>query len=60
MMTVSFQAIQSVRTHELKAYIIYVKPPTAERMKETRKDAQITTNYYVNRPFKVSTLMVLL
>uniref|UniRef100_A0A674EAG6 MAGUK p55 scaffold protein 4 n=1 Tax=Salmo trutta TaxID=8032 RepID=A0A674EAG6_SALTR len=45
-------AIQSVRTHELKAYIIYVKPPTAERMKETRKDAQITTNYYVNRPFK--------
>nr|XP_023828350.1 MAGUK p55 subfamily member 4-like [Salvelinus alpinus] len=46
------QAIQSVRTHELKAYIIYVKPPTAERMKETRKDAQITTNYYVNIPFK--------
>uniref|UniRef100_A0A8C8FDM6 Uncharacterized protein n=1 Tax=Oncorhynchus tshawytscha TaxID=74940 RepID=A0A8C8FDM6_ONCTS len=45
-------AIQSVRTHELKAYIIYVKPPTAERMKETRKDAQITTNYYDNRPFK--------
>ncbi|XP_055786386.1 MAGUK p55 subfamily member 4-like [Salvelinus fontinalis] len=45
-------AIQSARTHELKAYIIYVKPPTAERMKETRKEAQITTNYYVNIPFK--------
>lgn len=43
-----------------QAYIIYVKPPTAERMKKTRKDAQITTNYYVNIPFKVSTLMVLL
>lgn len=29
-----------------------MKPPTAERMKKTRKDAQITTNYYVNIPFK--------
>uniref|UniRef100_A0A8C8H593 Membrane protein, palmitoylated 4a (MAGUK p55 subfamily member 4) n=1 Tax=Oncorhynchus tshawytscha TaxID=74940 RepID=A0A8C8H593_ONCTS len=50
-------AIQSVRTHELKAYIIYVKPPTAEQMKETRKDTQIATNDYVNIPFKVSPLM---
>ncbi|KAK0155779.1 MAGUK p55 subfamily member 4 [Merluccius polli] len=45
-------AIQAVRTHELKAYVIYVKPPSAERLRETRQDALITTNYYVNRPFK--------
>uniref|UniRef100_A0AAQ6IN28 MAGUK p55 scaffold protein 4b n=1 Tax=Anabas testudineus TaxID=64144 RepID=A0AAQ6IN28_ANATE len=45
-------AIQAVRTHELKAYIIYVKPPPLERLRETRQDSYITTNYYVNRPFK--------
>ncbi|CAL8291225.1 unnamed protein product [Lota lota] len=45
-------AIQAVRTHELKAYIIYVKPPSAECLRETRQDAVITTDYYVNRPFK--------
>ncbi|GAA6224208.1 MAGUK p55 subfamily member 4 isoform X1 [Lates japonicus] len=45
-------AIQAVRTHELRAYIIYVKPPPVERLRETRQDSYITTNYYVNRPFK--------
>uniref|UniRef100_A0A665T6Z8 Membrane protein, palmitoylated 4-like n=1 Tax=Echeneis naucrates TaxID=173247 RepID=A0A665T6Z8_ECHNA len=45
-------AIQAVRTHELKAYIIYVKPPPLQRLRETRQDSFITTNYYVNRPFK--------
>uniref|UniRef100_A0A3B4UFC8 MAGUK p55 scaffold protein 4 n=1 Tax=Seriola dumerili TaxID=41447 RepID=A0A3B4UFC8_SERDU len=45
-------AIQAVRTHELRAYIIYVKPPPLERLKETRQESYITTNYYVNRPFK--------
>ncbi|KAJ8349898.1 hypothetical protein SKAU_G00250280 [Synaphobranchus kaupii] len=45
-------AIQSVRTQKLKAYIIFVKPPSAARMKQTRKNAQLITNYYINRPFK--------
>uniref|UniRef100_A0A672YT99 Membrane protein, palmitoylated 4-like n=1 Tax=Sphaeramia orbicularis TaxID=375764 RepID=A0A672YT99_9TELE len=45
-------AIQAVRTHELKAYIIYVKPPTLEHLRESRQDSYIITNYYVNRPFK--------
>uniref|UniRef100_H2TJB9 MAGUK p55 scaffold protein 4 n=1 Tax=Takifugu rubripes TaxID=31033 RepID=H2TJB9_TAKRU len=45
-------AIQAVRTHELKAYVIYVKPPTLERLRESRKTAHITTTYYVNRPFQ--------
>ncbi|XP_035496755.1 MAGUK p55 subfamily member 4 [Scophthalmus maximus] len=45
-------AIQAVRTPELRAYIIYVKPPSLERLRETRQDSYITTNYYVNKPFK--------
>ncbi|KAF3688403.1 MAGUK p55 subfamily member 4 [Channa argus] len=44
-------AIQAVRTHELRAYIIYVKPPPLQRLRETRQDSYITTNYYDNRPF---------
>lgn len=42
-----------MRTPELRAYIIYVKPPSLERLRETRQDSYITTNYYVNKPFKV-------
>ncbi|KAM6958075.1 MAGUK p55 subfamily member 4-like isoform 2-T3 [Tautogolabrus adspersus] len=45
-------AVQAVRTHELRAYIIYVKPPPLGRLRETRQEALITTNYYVNCPFK--------
>ncbi|XP_028288511.1 MAGUK p55 subfamily member 4 [Parambassis ranga] len=45
-------AIMAVRTHELRAYIIYVKPPPLEHLRETRHDSYITTSYYVNRPFK--------
>ena len=42
-----------MRTHELKAFIIFIKPPSAERLRETRQEAVITTDYYANRPFKV-------
>ncbi|KAG7233912.1 hypothetical protein CRUP_021693, partial [Coryphaenoides rupestris] len=45
-------AIQAVRTPELKAFIVYVKPPPTELLRETRQEAVITTNYYVDRPFK--------
>lgn len=48
------QAVQAVRTHELRAYVIYIKPPPLERLRETRQESVITTNYYVNRPFKVN------
>ncbi|KAM8904623.1 MAGUK p55 subfamily member 4-like isoform 2-T2 [Spinachia spinachia] len=51
-MDIEPNAIHAVRSHELKAYIIYVKPPSQDRLKETRQDSYITTNYYVNRPFK--------
>ncbi|XP_058889547.1 MAGUK p55 subfamily member 4-like isoform X2 [Acipenser ruthenus] len=46
------QGLQGVRTHELKPFIIFIKPPSSNRMRETRKNAQIITEYYVNRPFK--------
>ncbi|XP_053355660.1 MAGUK p55 subfamily member 4 [Clarias gariepinus] len=44
-------AITSVRTHELKAYIIYIKPPSLAQMKRTRINAQVT-GYCTDRPFK--------
>uniref|UniRef100_A0A1A8MVL8 Membrane protein, palmitoylated 4 (MAGUK p55 subfamily member 4) n=1 Tax=Nothobranchius pienaari TaxID=704102 RepID=A0A1A8MVL8_9TELE len=44
--------LQSLRTHELKAFIIYVKPPSLECLRTTRQESYITTNYYVNRSFK--------
>ncbi|XP_053493323.1 MAGUK p55 subfamily member 4 [Ictalurus furcatus] len=44
-------AIASVRTHELKAYIIYIKPPPLAQMKRTRLKAQVT-NYCTSRPFR--------
>uniref|UniRef100_A0A8C9VZU4 MAGUK p55 scaffold protein 4 n=1 Tax=Scleropages formosus TaxID=113540 RepID=A0A8C9VZU4_SCLFO len=45
-------AIPSIRTQEFRPYIIFVKPPSCARMRKTRKNAQIITNYFVNRPFK--------
>lgn len=47
------QSIQFVRTHELKPYIIFIKPPSVSCMKQTRKNARIITDYYVNMKFKV-------
>ncbi|KAK3557475.1 hypothetical protein QTP70_027936 [Hemibagrus guttatus] len=43
--------IASVRTPELKAYIIYIKPPPLAQMKRTRINAQVT-NYCTSRSFK--------
>ncbi|XP_070588116.1 MAGUK p55 subfamily member 4 [Erythrolamprus reginae] len=44
--------IQFVRTHELKPYIIFIKPPSVSCMKRTRKNARMITDYYVNMKFK--------
>ncbi|KAG2459221.1 MPP4 protein, partial [Polypterus senegalus] len=48
------QAIQGMRTHELKPYIIFIKPPSISQMRQTRRSARIVTEYYTHRPFKVS------
>ncbi|XP_061082858.1 MAGUK p55 subfamily member 4 [Conger conger] len=45
-------AIQAVRSQTLKAYVIFVKPPSACRMQQTRRNAQIITNYYIPRAFR--------
>ncbi|XP_068924926.1 MAGUK p55 subfamily member 4, partial [Petaurus breviceps papuanus] len=46
------QSIQVTRTHELKPYIIFIKPSTLNRMRQSRKNARIITDYYVNIKFK--------
>ncbi|XP_076872170.1 MAGUK p55 subfamily member 4 [Brachyhypopomus gauderio] len=45
-------AIESVRTRELKAYIIYIKPPPFDRLKQTRTHSQLITGCCTSRPFK--------
>ncbi|XP_057194291.1 MAGUK p55 subfamily member 4 [Triplophysa rosa] len=45
-------ALESVRSPELRAYVIFIKPPSAEQMKHTRIHSHIITNYCINRPFK--------
>ncbi|XP_056607568.1 MAGUK p55 subfamily member 4-like isoform X2 [Triplophysa dalaica] len=45
-------ALESVRSPELRAYVIFIKPPPAEQMKHTRMNSHIITNYFLSRPFK--------
>ncbi|XP_007429572.2 MAGUK p55 subfamily member 4 [Python bivittatus] len=45
-------SIHFVRTHELKPYIIFIKPSSVNCMKQTRKNARKITDYYVNMKFK--------
>lgn len=49
----NLQGIQVARTHELKPYIIFIKPSSISSMRQTRKNARIITDYYVNMKFKV-------
>uniref|UniRef100_A0A4X2KGH7 MAGUK p55 scaffold protein 4 n=1 Tax=Vombatus ursinus TaxID=29139 RepID=A0A4X2KGH7_VOMUR len=46
------QSIQVARTHELKPYVIFIKPSTLNHMRQSRKNARIITDYYVNIKFK--------
>ncbi|XP_009682538.1 MAGUK p55 subfamily member 4 [Struthio camelus] len=46
------QGIQVARTHELKPYIIFIKPSSINCMRQSRKNARIITDYYVNMKFK--------
>lgn len=48
-----FQCIQLLRTRKLKPYVIFIKVPSPERLRQTRKNARIITNYSVNRAFTV-------
>uniref|UniRef100_A0A8C5PMX4 MAGUK p55 scaffold protein 4 n=1 Tax=Leptobrachium leishanense TaxID=445787 RepID=A0A8C5PMX4_9ANUR len=46
------QDITGVRTHELKPYVIFIKPPSRSCMRQTRRNARIITDYFVNTKFK--------
>ncbi|XP_078539750.1 MAGUK p55 subfamily member 4 [Lissotriton helveticus] len=46
------QAIQGVRNHEVKPYVIFIKPPSVGCMRQSRKNARIITDYYVNMKFR--------
>uniref|UniRef100_A0A8C9E754 MAGUK p55 scaffold protein 4 n=1 Tax=Phocoena sinus TaxID=42100 RepID=A0A8C9E754_PHOSS len=46
------QGIQVARTHELKPYVIFIKPSSMSCMKQSRKNAKIITNYFVDMKFK--------
>ena len=40
-----YQAIKMLRTPELKPYIIYIKPPRFEILKETRNEARARSTF---------------
>uniref|UniRef100_A0A3B4FB04 Membrane protein, palmitoylated 4a (MAGUK p55 subfamily member 4) n=1 Tax=Pundamilia nyererei TaxID=303518 RepID=A0A3B4FB04_9CICH len=44
-------SIQLLRTKKFKPYVIFIKPPSPDRLRETRRDARIITNYAINRVF---------
>ncbi|XP_027797797.1 MAGUK p55 subfamily member 4 [Marmota flaviventris] len=46
------QDIQAARTHELKPYVIFIKPSSLSCMKQSRKNAKIITDYFVDMKFK--------
>uniref|UniRef100_A0A8C7AP31 MAGUK p55 scaffold protein 4 n=1 Tax=Neovison vison TaxID=452646 RepID=A0A8C7AP31_NEOVI len=46
------QGIQLARTQELKPYVIFIKPPSMSCMKQSRKNAKIITDYFVDMKFK--------
>uniref|UniRef100_A0A674PCL4 MAGUK p55 scaffold protein 4 n=1 Tax=Takifugu rubripes TaxID=31033 RepID=A0A674PCL4_TAKRU len=43
--------IQMLRTPRLKPYVIFIKPPSPERLRETRRDARIISSYSASRAF---------
>lgn len=55
----SVQDIQLARTHELKPYVIFIKPPNMSFMKQSRKNAKIITDYFVDVKFKVNQVEML-
>eukprot|EP00064_Thunnus_orientalis_P007712 superscaffoldBa00000873_g7734 len=44
--------IQPLRARKLKPYVIFIKAPSPDRLRQTRRDARIITNYTISRAFK--------
>lgn len=55
-----YQALKMLRTPQLKPYIIYIKPPPLEVLKETRNAAHARSTFDANnsRGFTVSILLI--
>lgn len=51
-----FKALKLLCTAELKPYVIFVKPPPFELLKETRNSAQSSFDENYSRGFTVSVL----
>lgn len=49
------QSVQSLRTRKLKPFVIFIKAPSVEQLRETRGDARIISSYSINRAFTVRT-----
>ncbi|KAJ0070579.1 hypothetical protein NL108_016452, partial [Boleophthalmus pectinirostris] len=45
------RSIQSLRTKTLKPFVIFVKVPESDKLRETRREAQILTKHGQNRTF---------
>ena len=53
--------MKHLRTLEFKPYVIFIKPPSIERLRETRKNAKIISSrddQGAAKPFTVSTMML--
>uniref|UniRef100_A0A7N6AMH7 Membrane protein, palmitoylated 4a (MAGUK p55 subfamily member 4) n=1 Tax=Anabas testudineus TaxID=64144 RepID=A0A7N6AMH7_ANATE len=44
-------SIQQLRTRKLKPYVIFIKAPSPESLRQTRRDARVITNFAINRAF---------
>ncbi|XP_034741051.1 MAGUK p55 subfamily member 4-like isoform X1 [Etheostoma cragini] len=52
-------SIQWLRTKKLKPYVIFIKAPSPDRLRQTRGDGRILTNCTVNRAFTEEDFMKL-
>ncbi|XP_061579288.1 MAGUK p55 subfamily member 4-like isoform X2 [Cololabis saira] len=43
--------IQMLRTRKLKPYVIFIKVPNPERLRQTRRNSSVIANYAVNKVF---------
>ncbi|XP_054593123.1 MAGUK p55 subfamily member 4 [Nothobranchius furzeri] len=52
-------SVHLLRCRNLKPYVIFIKAPNQERLRQTRRNARIITNYAINRAFTVEDLLEL-
>ncbi|KAF7216165.1 MAGUK p55 subfamily member 4-like [Nothobranchius furzeri] len=55
----SLEIVHLLRCRNLKPYVIFIKAPNQERLRQTRRNARIITNYAINRAFTVEDLLEL-